>query len=214
HEFWQLAFDLQACKSLRNAYKYVSKEDLTPIVKNVPKNALGIVAQVGIWSSRPRPFSTMDPFVMGQWNMWRFLEAVHTEAASKNYTPKQLPAYTNPGYDGWPAAVLAWWNGWSLDGWHHKKPQLFLCGPPNTGKSTFIMKLVHGLKVFYPCSGSFAFTGLDDTYDLILIEEYKKDDFPRNVLIRLLEGLEISFNQKYLPAKKLCWRKPICLVTN
>ncbi|RWR99265.1 hypothetical protein B4U79_19217, partial [Dinothrombium tinctorium] len=91
---------------------------------------------------------------------------------------------------------------------------LFLCGPPNTGKSTFIMKLVHGLKVFYPCSGSFAFTGLDDTYDLILIEEYKKDDFPRNVLIRLLEGLEISFNQKYLPAKKLCWRKPICLVTN
>ncbi|RWS00676.1 uncharacterized protein B4U79_16834 [Dinothrombium tinctorium] len=156
----------------------------------------------------------MDPFVMGHWNMWRFLEAVHSEAASKNYTPKHLPAYTNPGYDGWPAAVLAWWNGWSLDGWHHKKPQLFLCGPPNTGKSTFIMKLVHGLKVFYPCSGSFAFTGLDDTYDLILIEEYKKDDFPRNVLIRLLEGLEISFNQKYLPAKKLCWRKPICLVTN
>ena len=42
----------------------------------------------------------------------------------------------------WHLSVLDWWNDWTVNGFKHKKKQLYLWGPSNSGKTTFINNLL------------------------------------------------------------------------
>ena len=44
----------------------------------------------------------------------------------------------------WRYYVVVWWNSWVNGGWSHKKKQLYLHGPSNTGKTTFINHVLLG----------------------------------------------------------------------
>ena len=60
----------------------------------------------------------------------------------KMLTSPPRRAITDYIYKLWHEKVLNWWNDWILHGYQHKKRQLYLWGPSDTGKTTFIFNML------------------------------------------------------------------------
>jgi len=199
--------------------KYVSKEDPDAVVSNVPMSALSAAYKTSKWLQSTAEFRYCDPFILNNWQQYRFLELAHAEHARESVVVVKPQRYLTLSTTPWVNQVLSWWNSWVKDGWHFKKPQLWLHGSPNTGKTSLIMKMVEGLRVFSPDAShdKFAFQALDVTYNVIVVDEAQPLLLNKieSTYKLLLQGSDVSVSKKYSSTShRLRWRSPVIFISN
>ena len=131
----------------------------------------------------------------------------------------------------WHLSVLDWWNDWTVNGFKHKKKQLYLWGPSNSGKTTFINNLlarcINGVdetdehayesQVFTPIPNEkrFAWQEFDSKqYNVVFIDEFDIHEYNVSDLKKALAGETFVANRKGLSPKKIVVQMPTILVSN
>lgn len=139
---------VQTVRNERNYLKYITKSDSTPLFKGISESSLSFFYNALQWAENTREFDFCDPFVLNHPQYYKLLEQVHSSVNIKRRISSILPLqpYYQPLLEiqagSWQAKVIEWWNDWIVNGYRHKKKQLFLWGGSNTGKTTFIRKLI------------------------------------------------------------------------
>lgn len=77
----------------------------------------------------------------------------------------------------------------------HKQKQLWICGPKNTGKTTFLINLKEAGYKGYEMPLNNDWSGYDDTYDYLYVDEFK-GGITIQELNKLLEGVDMRLNTK------------------
>lgn len=87
-------------------------------------------------------FEISDPFVTFHRNSYVFLEKLHARIRKSLVNMISLQPYKiNKRFGNWRDRVVDWFNDWVINGFVHKKKQLFLHGKQDTGKTSFISYL-------------------------------------------------------------------------
>ena len=175
--------DYQVIKYPKKAYAYVTKEDKDPMIfGTVPnifleskKSKSDIAAEMIQSSSSLQPIiQAMPGFAMlNLTKMIAFRSYVTNVCSTKSLRHLDLPIK----YDGDHAStlyIIEWLNGNLLTSRRFKQRQLWIYGPPNTLKTSLLIKLNEYLRVYpVPLGEDFYDTYDDDAYDLIIADEYK-----------------------------------------
>lgn len=219
-EFISIAFpechlDIQSCKSRKSWLVYITKEDVHAY-SNIKSSNFHLNYRLYEWAIRTPYFSFCDPFVVEHRFCYRFIQSYHAELHGLKYTPPlKIIEYS---YEGWPLACAIWWNNRIIN-YKRKSPCLFVHGPGNVGKSTYIEKLIgrsNMNSVYYPPpSGNFFMGDYNSQYHKVIIfEEFNLESYPIPALKRLLEGAPYSFPRKCLPSVNLVHTGPIIFISN
>lgn len=94
----------------------------------------------------------------------------------------------------------------------HKQPQLWICGPKNTGKTSFLIKLKELGYKGYEMPTNDDWSGYDDTYDYLFIDEYR-GGLTIQMLNKILEGVDCRLNTK----GGVAWKQknlPVFIISN
>jgi hypothetical protein len=229
---------VEKCKSEKTWVKYITKQDCNPLFKGVDPNSLSFYYQAIQWARNTVEFDYSDPFILNHPQYFRLLEYLHTRVRSKIFASQSQclrPIYMVLRDDeienNWHLSVLQWWNEWSINGWIHKKKQLYLYGPSNTGKTTFIHKML-GLCInpantsneyFYenqcfqplPNEPKYAYQDYDSSIHKILkIDEFEVSEYKVSDLKKLLAGESFRANGKNQSGRVICHRNPVILISN
>lgn len=96
-----------------------------------------------------------------------------------------------------------------------RQDQLLIIGESQTGKSTFIRKLIEDLdlKVYEASSDDFSHY-YDKSYDLILLDEFNYKNFNRSFLLKLLDGSILNYTGKFKEFRFKRDNIPIILICN
>lgn len=209
-------YDVQKCRSERNALKYCSKEDKN-LLTNVSSSKLNLYYQANEWCRKSSKYSYNDPFVFSQRFNYKFFQNMFSEVQKSKVPPFRGFRTFGHSYCPWADEVTRWWNN-KLQGWYHKQKNLYLWGEKNMGKSKLIEKHIGKVNrhfVFYPDVGKFALGDLDpDFHQIIVFEEFKLQYHCVSMLKRLLEGSPFRAPQKFTAGQVIEWRKPVVFVSN
>lgn len=207
--------DVQSVKSRKSVLKYISKED-DMLLTNIKASSLSFFYQLNSFVKSTKKFDITHNFVVMHWNRYRFIERYYNE--KKIIKP---PWYGYNQYvdvnKSWNMDVAIWWNDWVVNGWFHKKKQLYLWGPPSVGKSTFVYQLLQSIPEYYifkPDIGQFAFGLWDDRCKVVLFEDHNLDDFNRTHLKLMLEGHRFMASVKCSAPVSVCCKVPIIIISN
>lgn len=213
-------FDLQSCRSKRNCLKYITKEDKNALF-NCKESSLNFYLRSILWARRTVQFKYSDPFVVEHSNRYKFLMALHEEIRKEEFLKEDLFhgfVQMTLVYSQWTIDVANWWNDWVVNGFHLRKKQLFLYGPPSVGKSSYIelmLSYVNEMYIYRPCGGRYGFGQLDpEFHKIIIFEEFEESSFDLAYLKRLLEGRPFTIDVKYQPSRTICFKGPIILISN
>lgn len=95
------------------------------------------------WALKTSVYSNTDPFVIGHKNFRKVLMDMHAEVRrSLIVLVPHKPYLVKKRFHNWRDQVVDWYNDWIINGFVHKKKQLYLYGPSNTGKTHFIRFLM------------------------------------------------------------------------
>lgn len=208
--------DLKSCRRPADVLKYVSKEDWY-LYTNVKKSRLHFNYQLHDWVVNTPRYSIDDPFVVSNCHRYRFLQQYHAEHLMRLYPSFRPFQPIEVVKCSWALSVSLWWNEIIL-GFKHKRKCLFLYGPSNVGKSSFVEHMIgrHNLRyVFYPGVGNFFMSDFRiDFHKAIIFEEFDSQHYPHSHLKRLLEGSTYSYSVKCQPDKTFKFHGPIIFISN
>lgn len=232
-------FQVGTVQKLANYLKYISKEDLKLLFKGY-----GIEDQFSFyylthkWAESVEEFRYSDPYVLKHPNYYKLLEQVYLQVQQiKSYRPEIiLRPYIwccthNPNIYNWQTEVIIWWNDWAINGYSHKKAQLYLFGESHIGKTTFVLDLfkasinpVGETNEDYYENHIFKPTPKEDKYSyqtyepkkqlIMFIDEFNVSDFSFCDLKKCLAGESFMTNVKQGSPKSICIRKPQILISN
>lgn len=207
-------FDLQACKSVKNVLKYITKEDRNPYF-NVKLSSLHFNYRSYVWAKSTDVFRFDDPFVMEHRFCYRFLQKLY-EDVKYPIVDIELPRCVK-AYQNWTLDVCVWWNK-MIKNKKLKQKQLYLYGPSNVGKSSYVEMMIgrNNLKyVFYPGVGKFFMQGFKKGFHrVILFEEFSYKFAIPSMLKRLLEGRKYAYSVKCEADLFIEFNGPIIFVSN
>jgi hypothetical protein len=135
-----------------------------------------------------------------------------------------VDAYTLPetGLD-WMRA-FRWLKWWLIDNYHpfdekvynFKQPQVFLVGPPGTGKTSFCMCLEEmGLVPYQPPNRIKDWTGwANNTFHFVMWDEFNIKNVNFDELKQFLQGSHLKLDMKYSPLEKKLENLPIIMMAN
>ena len=91
------------------------------------------------WALKTPIFKKSDHFVTQHKISYKFLQELHDEVRRSlvKLIPHQ-PYKVKKRFGNWRDQVVDWYNDWIINGFVHKKKQLFLFGKQDTGKTSFI----------------------------------------------------------------------------
>jgi hypothetical protein len=229
---------VQTVRNARHYLSYITKEDCNPIFKgfNIRKK-LSFYFRALEWAKSQDEFDISHPFILNNPQFYRLLERVHStckqkEAYSRSKIKRLIPVKFVPNEAlNWHEKVLLWWNDWSVNGHSHKKKQLYLFGPSNVGKTSFINRLVRDAiehegeisineienQVFRPAPNEhrFAWQSFDHKkHNLIIIDEFQIDEYNTSDMKRALAGESFVANSKYGSQKTITPQIPVILISN
>jgi len=128
---------------------------------------------------------------------------------------KKLLNWTTKNFlgDAIETKVLVWLTNNILKPRSHRQKQLWIAGPTKHGKTTLVLKMMEGLRIYYvPTDEDFYDDYRDGCYDLAVIDEYKHQKTV-TWLNRFVEGACMSLRRKgsqVLKTDKL----PIIILSN
>lgn len=142
------AGNIQSVRNVRNVVLYVSKYDNESLWYGCKASDFRKSAAIKEWASTAckRPFSMLDDFVLENIHHTNHLEKIHKEAKRQFNKVSELSLIYGPFNEDikqWQLDVIEWYNDWALNGWEHKKKQLWIWGPPNMYKTTFIEFIIY-----------------------------------------------------------------------
>ena len=131
----------------------------------------------------------------------------------------------------WHLSVIEWWNDWAVNGYSHKKKQLYLWGPSNSGKTTFVNRLLarcindleetdehaYECQIYTPIPNEkrFAWQEFDSKiYNVVFIDEFDLNEYNVSDLKKALAGESFVANRKGISPKKILVQMPTILVSN
>lgn len=211
-----LRFDLQSCKSTKSVLKYITKEDRFPFF-NVKLSCLHFNYRSYVWAVNTAQFKCSDPFVQEHRFCYRFLEKLFYDVKMDlKIDDRQLMPVMSAYYD-WTLNCATWWNS-VIKKFVVKNKQLYLWGPSNTGKSTWVERMIGKSMmkyVYFPGVGKFFMQGYRSGFHkVILFEEFDYKYHCSSMLKRLLEGRNYSYPVKGMMDVDICHKGPIIFVSN
>lgn len=186
--------DVQFARSPKAAKKYCSKEDVF-LLSNVKVSDLHIHYRIYLWAKSTPYFKPNDPFVVQHRFCYRYLSQCHAlwrrdiRARFERFEP------VGTSFRNWSLVVAEWWNQ-RIKAVNLKFRQLYLWGPSNTGKSTYVEILIGVNRdyVYYPGIGKFFMQDFDPSFHkLIVFEEFDIKFHVPSMLKRLLEGRNFAY---------------------
>lgn len=209
------AVDIQGCKSSRNTLKYITKEDFYPLIHNINKSQLSFGYQATDWANSITHYDPHHPFILSHPQYYKYLAEVYQSVKSKKQSLDLLKNYyTDLPLPQWKQEVYNWWIDWVENGWHHKKPQLYLHGPANTGKTYFINQLIAQNTVYEPTPNTvFAYEDYNNE-NVIFTDEFCFKSYDLNVWKKATAGESFKLQKKGLKSMTIEIKKPYIMVSN
>lgn len=218
-------------RKMKHYLKYITKEDTSPLFFGINDHDLSFAYKAIKWAENTDEYKASDPFVLSHPNYYKLLEQVHAAVKSESNacTIQPLRVYEHlrnehEHQELWKLQVIDWWNDWVRNGWHHKKKQLYLHGPPNTGKTYFIDHLLQrtigdsfNMQVFTPAPSEHKFAWADfepNVHNVLKIDEFNLNEFNVNELKKAMEGQEFTINRKFQKSKRVHLRMPMIFISN
>lgn len=209
--------DVQAVKSKKSVLNYISKED-RDLYTNVKTSDLNFYYQMVCWARSTPVFKFNDPFVARNRHSWQYLKRAHADfqvdfgRVFVEFRPV-ISAYGN-----WSLEVADWWNKRINPSGVTKRLQLYLYGPSNTGKSTWVENCIgrdNLMYCFYPGVGKFFMQDFrPDFHKVIVFEEFEYKFHCLGMLKRLLEGRNCAYPVKGCSDLKFKFKGPVIFVSN
>lgn len=222
-QFPNLSIHVQPCKSEKAWISYITKSDEIPY-HNTSQKYFALAPLVYAWAQRTRVFRYKDPFVSQHVTYVNYLRKYLAEENSERAAAEIVdfsfhPVATMPDVP-WTRVVGEWWNRF-ISTVGHKRPHLYLYGPPNMGKSTLIHDLILSLpglatRVYVPdIDTKFAWGSLDpNLHRVILMDETDLAHFGIATLKLLLDGRPFRANIKGAPGIMITWPHPVIMISN
>ena len=142
------SFYIATVRNKKHYLTYISKEDPNPAFKGWRiDEKLSFYFKCLSWAKHSKEYDVTDPFILNHPQYYKLLKEVFLKCKHKESRGKKLPKF-RPLYDcvgknpTWQDKFIMWWNDWVVKGFKHKKAQLYLWGPSNVGKTTFINNLL------------------------------------------------------------------------
>jgi hypothetical protein len=232
-------FQVATIQKLANYLKYISKEDTSLLFKGI-----GIEEQFSFyysahkWANSIEEFDVSHPFVLKYPQYYKLCKEVFLQVQRvKGY---RLEITLRPYFwcssgtrniINWQTEVVLWWNDWVINGYSHKKAQLYLYGESNIGKTTFIFDLLKASinpmeetnEDFYqnyifnptPYEQKYAFqTYIPKKHLLMVIDEFNVSEYSLSDLKKCLAGEQFMSNIKQDSPQPICVRKPQIIISN
>ena len=212
--------DIQSVRNARNVLRYVTKYDLNPKYKNVDTDLFSFAFKARHWARQTSNYSTADPFILAHPQYYRLLREVHEDVRNQVNGIGELKKYEGiVDIFSWQNDVVEWFNDWVENKWTHKKKQLYLWGPANSGKTYFINKLVEGLnnEIYEPIPNTdrFAYQEFNsDIHKIMIIDEFNIKNFNFEMLKKALAGERFTSDSKGGKPKKLTIQCPAIMISN
>jgi hypothetical protein len=218
--------------------KYITKEDLHPLIKGIEHKNLSFAFRSIQWAKSVNKFDMKDPFVLNHPQYYKLLQGVFesVQADHKNNLNSEIKRIEyptsevndiDPGWHhtrSWQLDVINWWNDWIINGWHPKKKQLYLYGPSNSGKSTLIDNILkesmgpnYHVNLFEPTPNdrSFAYQNFDSlTHKVAKCDEFDIKEYCVSDIKKALEGAQFTVNRKGISAHQIAIKIPFILISN
>lgn len=214
-EVWR--FDIQSCKSTKSVLKYITKEDRNPFY-NCKMTMLHFNYRSYMWALSTPRFLHSDPFVQEHRFCYRFLEKLWNDVRfEQKFSERDKLLRVETCFANWTMDVATWWNN-ILTKYSVKNKQLYLYGPSNVGKSSYIERIIGRSMmkyVYFPGVGKFFMQGYRPGFHkVILFEEFDIKYHVPSMLKRLLEGRRFAYPVKGLCDVEFVHRGPIIFVSN
>lgn len=174
--------NIQTCKNMKECIKYITKDDKEPAQHNIDykqilagkSSKFAIIARQVMDGKSMLEINDTDPGFVLQHK--RKLEEYQTWVVMKKPRLDLLPWQPVPVPAFGPDRQLAEWLNSNI--FHPGRPlkarQLYLYSPPNCGKTTLITWLSRFCRIYYmPLLEDFYDFYDDDSYDLVVIDEFK-----------------------------------------
>lgn len=225
------------CRNEMNALKYVTKSDSSPIYKGINVNMFSFYHQSINWAKSTDKYKATDPHVLSHPQYYNLLKEVvdDTHSAKLEVNKPKLLSYTInlSRLVKWQIEVVDWWNEWINEPYQHKRKQLYLHGPSNVGKTTFIRNLLKNCMAFNepvediddlledyifcptPNEPKYAYEDYQpDVHQICLIDEFDIKEYRPCDLKKFLAGESLKCNRKNLKAVKVKHCKPVIMISN
>ena len=231
---------MSTIKNLKSWLNYIQKEDLQPLTKNLSLNQMSFYKQAIEWARQTPVFRADDPFVLNRPSMFSLLkechESVRTNMLIENIQQMRLYEKQEGGVQltAWQLKIVNWWNDWIVNGWRHKKPQLYLYGRTNTGKTHFVNKLLQRCiqtvnndaipdpeayleQIFCPVANDkrFAYQEFNrEIHTCTLIDEFDINQYDPSSFKKFIAGEPFLSDVKCSKAKRIVARMPMIFISN
>lgn len=230
---------VQTVRNEQNYLKYITKYDINPVFSGINENDLSFYYNSIKWATSTENFEYSHSHVLNYPQYYKLLERVHENVQKSK--KKSLVQILRPFFcvlnleskDSWQDEVIGWWNDWIINGYRHKKPQLFLWGGSNTGKTTFIFNLVKSCvnieeneneenvqfeeQIFRPTPNEKKYAWQDfDTnlHNIVIVDEFDISEYNITDLKKVLSGECLVANRKGGSSKKIRLAMPMIFISN
>lgn len=228
-------------RNVKNYLAYITKEDDQPLFKGFNiENRLSFYFRTIKWAKSVNEYDVSDPFILSHPQYYKLLKEVFIKIKEKtrksNFKLKRLRSiqFAQNKNPNWKEKVLNWWNDWAEKGYKHKKKQLYLYGPSNTGKTTFINDLLRNgiihnkeeneldeseieIQIYRPTPSEpkYAWQSFDKSrYNIMVIDEFYIDEYNIADMKRALAGEVFVSNTKFGESKNIQLQIPSILISN
>lgn len=115
----------------------------------------------------------------------------------------------------WPnnVAIIDWVNDNLFKERQFKQKQLFIWGPPNSRKTSFVEFLQQRARVYHASGEQYFDNYSDDLYDLAVFDEYNRKHRSYTAMNSFLDGSKVNLHCRYHPVYK-AKRIPCIILSN
>lgn len=209
-----VSLDVQSCRSAVWALRYLSKEDRSPLLFNVPVSKLSLFARSWHHAKTTyrtiRPIELGDPFIIGCGPHYKMAVNViecHLKEMRDRINLNRPRISMNPFCD----QVDFGYN--TLNGGHH----LYLESPPGYGKSEFIDDYLKD-KVYFKVNdcNQYCFAGLQESHQFLWFEDFDYEKWKGcfSTILSIMDGKQVALQAKYLPDRLTAFKLQVIFTSN
>ena len=210
----EISINVQSCRSSVHWLRYLSKEDKSPFLFNVPVSKLSLYARSWHHAKTKyrtlRPIDVADPFVIAAGPHYRNVINIISEHLSDlrrfiNNNRHRYPINLNclSGYD----ALQALQSG----------GHVYLEGVPGVGKTELVDEYIRN-KVYYKVNdyNQYCFAGLREDSEVLWFEDfdYEKWKIISSTILGIMDGKEVCLQAKYLPDRLVSFKLQVIFTSN
>ena len=196
---------------------------------NIDNTHLGMVQNAHEWIKDQalitNDFSEIRPdqFMLRHKKQQPTLKDMFNDYIKQSLVQFKLKKVVLPAFGDWRDEVASWFNSWIESGIDRKfkLPQLYLFGPSNSGKTTFVNEvLFRGIPkdvIFKPIQSKNIFSWAEfrhDVHAIVNMNEFNIYDHNQDFLKNVMEGNDQPLPQKHKKAKMIGKLMPMIFTSN